>query len=160
MTHWTDERVVSRLTGTFAAHEGDADPAVAQRIALTTRPAPRHQWPLLTAAAAAVVLVAGVATYAVHASGSKQSPADQTTTVDPTPTVDRTPTVNGTNRELAIAAATRVFGTFPVPPGSTQSDSAPAPRLRHLGAYIGPVDPSLTETTWWVVPLSYDDLVA
>jgi hypothetical protein len=154
MTHWTDERVVARLTDTFAVHESDVDPEVARRIALTTRPAPRRQWPVLAAAAAAVVLVAGLTAYAVHATGSKQERADHT------PTVDRTATVKGTNRELAVAEATRLLGTFPVPPGSTKADSAPARRLRHLGAYIGPVDPTLTQTDWWVVPLSYDDLVA
>jgi hypothetical protein len=155
MTHWTDERVVARLADTFAAHESDADPEVARRIALTADPARRRQWPVLVAAAASVVVAAGVGTFALHATGSKPAaPADHP------PTVDRTPTTEGTNRDLAIAAAGRVLGTFPVPPGSTESDAAPTPRLRHLGAYIGPVDPSLTETSWWVVPLSYGDLVA
>jgi hypothetical protein len=35
-----------------------------------------------------------------------------------------------------------------------------APHLRRLGAYIGPVDTSLTRTGWWLVPLRYDRLVA
>ena len=45
MTHWTDDQVVARLAETFAAHESEANPAVAQRIALTTGPAPRRRRP-------------------------------------------------------------------------------------------------------------------
>lgn len=155
MTHWTDEHVVARLTDTFATHESDADPAVARRIALTTGPAPRRQWPFLLAAAAAVVLVAGPTVYAVHATGSKQAPV-----VARTPTVGPTPAVEGTNRDLALAEAAQVLATIPVPPGSTRSDSAPARTLGHLATYVEPVDLSLTQTNWWVVPLSYGDLVA
>jgi hypothetical protein len=162
MTNWTDERVVARLTDTFAAHESDADPAAAQRIALAAGPAPRRQWRLLLAAAAAVVLVAGFTTYAVHTTESSHKPATAPTpTVDQTPTIDPipSPAVAGTNRNLAKTEAARVLATIPVPPGSTRSDS-PARRSDRLSAYIGPVDPSLTRTNRWVVPLSYGDLVA
>jgi hypothetical protein len=71
-----------------------------------------------------------------------------------------TAAVEGANRALAAAEADRALRAIPVPPGSTRSASAPALRLRHLGADIGPVDPSLTRKNWWVVPKSYADLVA
>src|SRR5215467_9186741 len=77
-------------------------------------------------------------------------------------TAIRKPTAVGTNRAIAVAAAARAFRHFPVPPGSARVETAPrhAPHLRRLGAYIGPVDTSLTRTGWWLVPLRYDRLVA
>jgi len=77
-------------------------------------------------------------------------------------TAIRQPAAAGTNRALAVAAAARAFRHFPVPPGSTRVATAPrhAPHLRRLGAYIGPVDMSLTRTGWWLVPLRFDRLVA
>ncbi len=78
MTRWTDERLVALLTDNFAAHEKDADPAVAHRIALTTTPARRRRWPLIAAAAAVVVLIAGIATYAVHPPGLERPPVADT----------------------------------------------------------------------------------
>ena len=72
------------------------------------------------------------------------------------------PVVAGRNRGLARAAAADAFERFPVPSGSTRLNAAPrrAPRLRQLGAYIEPVDTTLTRTGWWLVPLRYDQLVA
>lgn len=72
-----------------------------------------------------------------------------------------TPTsaMDGHNRALAVAEAARVLAAIPVPPGATESKSAPARRLGHLGVYNAPLDPSLTRTNWWVVPMSYRDLV-
>jgi hypothetical protein len=78
----------------------------------------------------------------------------------PSVVAKHTPTAEGHNRALAAAEAARVLATIPVPPGATKSDSAPVRRLRHLGVYAEPVDPSLTRTNWWVVPLPYRDLVA
>ncbi|GAB3774356.1 hypothetical protein FB382_003731 [Nocardioides ginsengisegetis] len=153
MSHWTDERVVARLTETFARHEHEADPEVARRIALATQPARRRPWPPVAAAAAAMVLVAGLATYAVHATGSNPEPSNRP------PTVDRTSTANATNRDRALAEAVRVLETIPVPPGSTKVDSAPTRSLSHLRVIDGYVDLSLKQTNWWEVPLSYGDLV-
>jgi hypothetical protein len=70
------------------------------------------------------------------------------------------PMVEGSNRDLAVAEAVRVLANIPVPPGSTKSDSSPALSLNRLRVFDGPVDPSLGQTSWWVVPLSPDDLVA
>jgi hypothetical protein len=150
MTQWTDERLGALLTDTFAAHERDADPAVAHRLALTTPAAPRRRWTLVAAAAAAVALIIGLVVYASH-------PRE----LDPVPAPAIPPaTTEGHNRALATAEAGRVLADIPVPPGATRSDSAPARALRRLGAYNEPLDPSLTRTRWWVVPLSYRDLVA
>ena len=72
------------------------------------------------------------------------------------------PAMAGRNRALALAAARDAFDHFPVPPGSTRLSAAPrqTPRLRQLGAYVGPVDTTLTRTGWWLVPRRYDRLVA
>jgi hypothetical protein len=155
MTPWTDERLVTLLTDTFAAHESVADPAVAQRIAVTA--APRRRWPLTVAVAAAVVLVSGLTVYAVRA--TEPPPAPSPAPAIPLPVVP-VPIAEGRNRSLADAEARHVLADIPVPPGSTRSGSAPTRELRRLGAYNGPVDRSLTRTAWWVVPLSYTDLVA
>jgi hypothetical protein len=105
-------------------------------------------------------------------SGDSATPTVQTSAVvDASPQPDPAaristalsrPAVAGANRALAMAAAARAFKHFPVPPGSTRITRAPdqAPHLRGLHAYIGPVDRTLTRTSWWLVPLRYDRLVA
>src|SRR5262245_36610714 len=106
-----------------------------------------------------------------HSGGSAADTAGSSAVVNGNPrsasaariwTAIRKPAAVGTNRALAAAAAARAFRHFPVPPGSTRVKTAPrhAPDLRRLGAYIGPVDTSLTRTGWWLVPLRYDRLVA
>lgn len=97
-------------------------------------------------------------------------PVHRTTSVPAAPaTVDasprpasREPVTAGTDRALAVDAAARAFRRFPVPPGSTRLAGAPrgAPHLRRLGAYVGPVEESLTRTGWWLVPMRHERLVA
>jgi hypothetical protein len=61
-----------------------------------------------------------------------------------------------------MAAAAHAIVHFPVPPGSTRID-APPPHARHLTrlrVFDLPVDQTLTQTRWWLVPLRYDRLVA
>ena len=155
MTQWTDERVVARLTETFADHERDADPAVARQIALTPQPVRRRPRALVLGAAVAAMLVACSALYAISTSAPKEPTVVARTPIDQPP-----PSTKPSNRELARAGAARVLGTVPVPPRSTRSHSAPVARLRHLRVQVEPLDPSLTRTRWWVVPLSYRALVA
>jgi hypothetical protein len=148
---WTDEHLTELLTASFTAHEEDADPAVAQRIALATAPAPRRTWPALAAGAALLVLlVLLVGAYALRPDDATPDPAM------PTPA----PTEVGHNRMVAIAEADTLLDSTPLPPRARPAAAAPSPRLRRLPAYIGDVEPSLTRTAWWVVPMSYDDVVA
>jgi hypothetical protein len=66
----------------------------------------------------------------------------------------------GQNRALARAVVTHVAATMRIPPGA-ELDESPhhAGRLGHLGCQCGPVDPSLTRTRWWTVPMPYGALV-
>jgi hypothetical protein len=72
------------------------------------------------------------------------------------------PASAGAHRSLAVAAANRAITHFPLPPGSTRIDAPPrhAPRLRRSHVDFVPVDPSLTRTRWWLVPLPYAKLVS
>lgn len=150
MTEWTDERLEALLTASLAAHEVDADPAVARRIALTPAATSRRPRLMIGAAAvAAVVAVVGIAVQGHHH-----------TTPGPVEVTSPTAVPPGHNRALAVAEAGRLLAAVPVPPGSTRSATAPDPALRRLRLTNGPVDPSLTRTRWWVVPLSYRQVVS
>ena len=149
MTHWSDEHLADLLTATFAAHEEDADPLVAHRLALATPPAPRRVWPGLVAAAVVVLLVA-VTVQALRPDDRTSEPAH------PVPT----PTEAGHNRRMAEAEAESLLVNVPLPPRARPTPDSPTPQLRRLRAQVGDVDPSLTRTGWWIVPMSYDDLVA
>lgn len=63
------------------------------------------------------------------------------------------------NRPVAAAEAARLLRGVPVPPGARRVASSPVRSLRHDGAQIQSVDPTLTHTRWWVVPLAYGDVV-
>jgi hypothetical protein len=66
----------------------------------------------------------------------------------------------GRNRALAAAEVARVLASIPVPPGANVYRSLHhSGTLGHLGCQCGAVDPSLTRTRWWTVPLSYRELV-
>ena len=90
-------------------------------------------------------------------SGSGPSAAKPQLTV--TPPSPRTPEASR-NRALAAAEVTRVLATIPIPPGAKVYRSRHhGGRLGHLGCQCGAVDPSLTRTRWWMVPMSYSELV-
>ena len=135
---------------------------------MSTRPTGVRSLLLLTSLAGVVAISACSFSHPVG-SATRPAPtppvAHESPQPDPTARISaaiRKPVVAGTNRALAVTAAARAFGHFPVPPGSTRIETAPAhaPHLRRLGAYLGPVDTSLTRTGWWLVPLRYDRLVA
>lgn len=158
MRNWSDEKIIARLPETFAAHEDDVHPEVAQGIAMMEHPVVRRRWPVIASAAAVVVLVAGVALLVPGTAGSEK----RSTTSSPTRLALAVPepAKEGTNRRLAVAEATKVLASIPVPTGSIRSDSAPAPRLKQSGCFCSPLDPSLTQTNYWVVPLAPGALVA
>lgn len=108
---------------------------------------------MLLTAAVMSVLVLGSA----GCSGSGPSAATlQPTVTAPSPSGPE----SGHNRALAAAEAAHVLATIPIPPGAkVDSSSHHGGQLGHLGCQCGAVDPSLTETRWWTVPLSYSDLV-
>jgi hypothetical protein len=145
---WTDEHLGDLLTATFVAHEDDADPAVAQRIALTTTPTPRRAWPVVAAAGVVVLLVA-VTVRALWPSDTTTQPSG------PRPV----PVEVSHHRTVAAAVAAELVARVPVPPGADPRGTDPPADLR-LRAGVGAVDPTLTQTAWWIVPMSYRDLVA
>jgi hypothetical protein len=63
------------------------------------------------------------------------------------------------NRTLAEAEVARVLATIPIPPGAKVARSPHHGVLASLGCICGSVDPSLTRTRWWTVPMSYRELV-
>jgi hypothetical protein len=66
----------------------------------------------------------------------------------------------GRNRALAAAEVSRVLASIPIPP-EAHRDRSPhdAGRLGHLGCQCGAVNPSLTRTRWWTVPISFRKIV-
>lgn len=64
------------------------------------------------------------------------------------------------HRALAAAEIAHVLATIPVPPEATAHEPPDhGGRLDRLGCQCGEVDPSLTRTRWWTVPMSYRELV-
>lgn len=141
MSTWTDEHLADLLATTFAAHEDDADPVVAHRIALTTPPAPRRVWPVLAAVAVAIVVVV-VVVVGVQAMRPEVAPSP----TRPAPAPGAEP-----HRSIARDEVNRLMSTVPVPPGA---ELLPDRHLRS-GAQIGFVDPSLTRTEEWTVAMPY-----
>lgn len=133
-----------------------------------SRPIGMRNRALVTSLLAVIAISACTASHAGHSATStvqRSASPIELTRAEATARIStaiRKPTVAGTNRAFAVAAAARAYRHFPVPPGSTSVATAPrhAPHQQRLGAYIGPVEPSLTRTGWWLVPLRYDRLLA
>jgi len=160
MSQWTDEELGALLTETFASRELLADPDVARRLAssvVVRRPA----WLVPASAAAAVVLVAGVAV-AVGARGGDHaagppapSPSSASPTVSQSPIAD----TYTAQREAARAEAERLLTLVPLPTGAAQLAGQPSGgSVGDEG--IGPSDPDLTRTAWWQVPASPEEVGA
>lgn len=151
MTQWTDDHLVDLLHDSFAAHEANADPDRAREIALAAAPERRRPWLGAIAAAAVLVLVAG---------GLFLLLPRHRTAPPPMPAVPiPSPTQVGRNRAVAKQAAQRMLDRVPLPPGAVRTREAPASDLHGLNAHINAVDLSLSPHRWYVVPMSYGDLV-
>jgi hypothetical protein len=151
MSPWTDEQLSDLLHGTFAEREAQADPEVARRIALEAPPARRKAWPMIGAAAAVVLAVAGL--QLVQHDRSRSLPR-----LGP-PSASVTPVPPGHNREGAAQVADRLLREAPLPPLAVPQREESSRFLHELSAYFGDVDPSLTRTGYWIVPMSHLDLV-
>lgn len=153
MSQWTDEQLRELLHEAFVAREGQADPDVARRIARETGARRPKLWLVAVGAAAAVALVMA----GVQLERSILDPAPQVHLGPPAGPV--TPVPAGHNREVAEQAADRLLRDAPVPPGAVPRDAVSPRSLHKLGAYYDDVDPSLTRTAFWIVPMSHVDLV-
>ena len=153
MSQWTDEQLSDLLREAFVERETKADPDVARRIAAESpSPPARRWWPILAAAAAVVLAVVGI--QALRPDDSSVRPPR----LGP-PSAEVTPTPPGHNRRVALETATRILESAPVPPGAVSQLLVSPRSLHRLGAYYDDVDPSLTRTGFWIVPMSHADLV-
>jgi hypothetical protein len=90
-------------------------------------------------------------------SGSGPGAAEQ---IRPKATPFPAMSATSSHRALAAAEVAHVLATIPLPPGARLSGSRHhGARLDHLGCQCGAVDPSLTRTRWYTVPMSYGELV-
>lgn len=152
MSQWTDEGLTELLRDTFAERESRADPDTARRIARDAKPTHRSPWFVAGAAAAIILILVGIsALRSDEKSDPPLRPLPSSPAVSPVPL--------GYDRAQATRAAARIFERIPVPPDARPQDEPPAPELRERGAYIDDVDPSLSRTGFWIVPMSHVDLV-
>jgi len=154
MSQWTDEQLTELLRDSFAEREARADPETARRIARDTEPVRRSPWPVAVAAAAAATILVLVG---ISALGSGEKSVRPHRPPPSSPAV--LPVPPGANRAEAAGVAARIFERAPVPPDARKQTEPPSPKLRKRGAYINDVDPSLSRTGFWIVPMSYVDLV-
>lgn len=152
MSTWTDEQLTELLRDVFAEREARADPETARRIARDTEPVRRNPWPVAVAGAAILLVLVGISVLR----SDKQ--AEPPLRPPPSPRAVQ-PVPLGYNRTQAMAVAARIFERVPVPPGARRRTEPLSPRLRERGAFIGYIDPSLSRTGFWVVPMSHVDLV-
>ena len=150
----------SPLTETFAAHERDADPGVAQRVALTTAPAPRRSCQSSWLWQQPSCCLRDSRCTPSMSLGRRRRRRCPEPNRRPTPTVGPTPAVEGTNRHLA----TRKPHASSRHPGATWFDRvrlSPRSTVGPSRAYLGPVDPSLTQRTggWCLSPTGIAGLV-
>jgi len=103
------------------------------------------------------VLALGLA--ACSAAAARETSDAPTQSVRPAPTVAPTPGVVGHNRSLAVAELAKLRGSFPLPPRAVRSPTAPTRRMRHLTAYMEPVDGTLVRPRWWIVRMPYLEVV-
>lgn len=158
-----DERLEALLRDSFQSHENLADPDRARALVHTSSPA-RRPWRTVfaAAAAAAVLVVAGVTAYAV---GWNKAPDPTTPGGAPTPT----PTLSDQEepgptdadfRAMAAAASERTLAKTPVPHGAVRLDGRPPGWPKEYSMGLGPSDGRLTRTAWWSVPMSTDALAS
>lgn len=152
MSPWTDEHLVELLQDSFATHESQADPDRARRIALAAPQRHRSRPLVLAVAAAVAVLGVGVGVAVVLRPDHRPAPPPAATQLPPVEV--------GHNRSIASAHVARLLRLAPRPPGATPRAAAPSRALSSLGVYYDDVDHSLSEHRWFVVPMSYQQLVA
>ena len=157
MRDWTDKDLGALLAEVMTAHEDDVEPARAHLIAQDAMPT-RRRWPLMVGGtAAAVALIVAVPIYL-----SGRSP-DNTAEVPPGPATTGPTTATATslttaeNRVLAIAASKAAVTSLPLPDDAARLDAEPDGWPRG-GVSLGPSDDTLTETAWWSVPGTPEEL--
>lgn len=153
MNTWIDEELGALLTSTFASRETLADPDVARRLALAAAPR-RRRWLVPGGVAAAVVLVAGVGI--VLGGGGDDGESGVSDLVAPS---SGAPDSYAGHRHAARAEAARILTLVSLPTDAEQLDGQPAGGgVGDEG--IGPSDPDLTQTAWWRVPATPDEVGA
>jgi hypothetical protein len=156
-----DDRLETLLRETFRNHEGLADPDRARAL-VHISPPPTRRWAVVLATAAAVVVLVGVAAYAVGWDRAR----DQTLpggTPAPSPTIsDQEPPgpTDADYRAMAAAASAETLAKTPVPRGAVRLDGQPRGWPKDYGTSLGPSDGRLTRTAWWSVPMSTDELAS